>query len=133
MLAKLGDGLYVTDNYLTKQSKPMDMNIILFCQGDPGNPEWMVVAPEWQCALGFGSSIEAASGDLQSKLAATKRTFIRLKSVMDIKSIPWNPRPENAREICDGRCNGYYDEEEKAYFDELENDSSAVEWRTIQV
>lgn len=130
-MVKLGDGIWVHEKYLAYLREPKDMDIILFCRGDPGT--WMAVAPEWQVALGFGASIEEASADLQSKLVETKLMFIERKMGDFIKKIPMAPRGKRARQIRDGLCNGYYDEEEKAYFDERANDSSAVVWRTIKV
>ena len=59
------------------------MDIICFCRGPAF---WMAVAPEWQIALGFGTTIEEASEDLQSKLVATKLTIIEEKRKEDIKS-----------------------------------------------
>ena len=107
------------------------MDIICFYRGRPAF--WMAIAPEWQCAVGFGSSIEEASEDLQSKLVATKLTFIEEKSKWDIKRIPIDPRRKRARKIREGWRDGCYDAAEKAYFDDYAKDSSAVEWRTIQV
>ncbi len=130
-MAKLGDGIWVHENYLAYLREPKDMDIILFCRGDPGT--WMAVAPEWQIALGFGTPIEEASEDLQSKLVGTKLSFIDEKIVDEIKQIPMEFKGKRARKIREGWWDGYYDEEEKAYFDEREKDASAVEWRTIQV
>ena len=128
---KLGDGIWVHEAFLAYLVDPKDMDIICFRYVDPD--EWMAVAPEWQCALGFGSSIEEASADLQSKLVATKLTFIDERKIEDIKRIPHDPRPERAREIREGWHDGDYDELRKAYFDDLEKDTKAVEWTTIQV
>ncbi|BDA49999.1 hypothetical protein COCOBI_15-1270 [Coccomyxa sp. Obi] len=133
IMAKLGDFFYISDCYLNYLSKPKDMEIILFCREDCGDPKWVAIAPEWQCTLGFGSSSEAASEHLESKLVATKQMFIEAESVMDIKGIPSDPCPEQAMEIRYGRRDGYLDEEEKAYFDDFENRSSDVKWCTIQV
>ena len=115
------------------------MDVILFCQGDSPDPSdfpigaWMAVAPEWQCALGFGMTIEQALEDLQSKLLATKLLCIDKKLVNGIKQIPIDFKGKRARRIREGWWDGCYDEEEKAYFDEHEKSASAVEWRTIQV
>ena len=128
---KLGDGIWVHEGCLAYLREPKDVDIILFCQGDPGM--WMAIAPEWQIALGFGTTIEEASEDLQSALVGTKLLFIDEKLVDRIKRIPMEFIAKRARMIRKGWCDGYYDEREKAYFDDYEKDSSAVEWRTIQV
>ncbi|CAL8465459.1 g4995 [Coccomyxa elongata] len=77
--------------------------------------------------------MEEASEDLQSNLVATKLLFIDEKLVDDIKRIPMDFIAKRARMIRKGWWDGYYDEKEKAYFDDYENESSVVEWRTIQV
>ncbi|CAL8465456.1 g4992 [Coccomyxa elongata] len=130
-MMKLGDGTWVHENYLAYLREPKDVEIILFCRGDPGT--WMAVAPEWQIALGFGTTIEEASDDLQSNLVATKLLFIDEKLVDQIKRIPMDFKANRARRIREGWWDGFYDEREKAYFDKREKDASAVEWRTIQV
>ena len=137
-MLKLGDGIWVHEDYLAYLMQPKDMDVILFCQGESETRDspigsWMAIAPEWQCALGFGMTIEQALEDLQSKLEFTKEVLIDEKSVEQIKRIPMDFDGERARKIREGWWDGCYDEKEKAYFDKFEKDASAVEWRTIQV
>ncbi len=81
----------------------------------------------------FWDDYRAGFEDLQSKLLATKLLCIDKKLVDGIKQIPIDFKGKRARMIREGWCDGCYDEEEKAYFDEHEKSASAVEWRTIQV
>ena len=132
-MVKLGEGVWVHEDYLTYLRQPKDIDIILFCKRNSG--AWMAIAPEWQCALGFGMSLDEAAEDLQSKLLETKLLYIDEKIVEDIKQIPIDFKGKRARRIRQGLCDGRpdIDAEEKAYFDEREKDASIVVWRTIQV
>ena len=130
-MLKLGEGIWVHEDYLAYLRQPKDIDVILFCKKDSGT--WMAIAPEWQLALGFGRTIEEASEDLQSKLVDTKMVMIDEKLVKSIKRFPMDFDGKRARKIREGWWDGRPDEREKAYFDGFEKDASAVEWRTIQV
>ena len=130
-MVKLGEGVWVHENYLAHLREPKDVDIILFRKRDSGT--WVAIAPEWQCALGFGMTLDEAAEDIQSALLNTKLLCIDEKLLGGIKQIPIDFKGNRAREIRQGWWDGHYDAEEKAYFDEYEDKASAVVWRTIQV
>ncbi|BDA50035.1 hypothetical protein COCOBI_15-1630 [Coccomyxa sp. Obi] len=126
-LYKLGDGLWVHEKYLAYFEKPKDIDIILYQTGVPGDEDdqWMAIAPEWVTALGFGSTKEQASEDLQSKLALTKQWFIEDKVAHGIEKVLVKPCKENAEKVCNSLW-------EVNYYNKLEKDSTHWEWSTIR-
>ncbi|CAL8465453.1 g4989 [Coccomyxa elongata] len=100
---------------------------------DSGSDCVVDIDEEEVAKLGDGIWVHEGFLAYLSKLVATKLTFIDEKRKEDIKMIPRDPRRKRAWAIRNGWCDGCYDEADKAYFDDYAKDSSAVEWRTIQV
>ncbi|BDA50065.1 hypothetical protein COCOBI_15-1930 [Coccomyxa sp. Obi] len=108
--AKFGEEIWIQDEYLDDLRPPKEMDILLFRNGMPGgNYEWMASAPEWHNALGFGSSSERASEDLQSKLVETKEFLIDCKVASGVKVVPLAPCRKDALMACRNWLKSYYE------------------------
>ncbi|BDA50129.1 hypothetical protein COCOBI_15-2570 [Coccomyxa sp. Obi] len=127
-LFKLGDGLWIHEKYLAYLAKSKDIDTLLYQEGQPGDIDhgWMAIAPEWTHALGFGSTKEEASVDLQSKLVSTKLSYIEEKDVIGIKLIPVEPCKKDAVKVR-------YSRRRAKYYDRLERESTAFGWSSIKV
>ncbi|BDA50131.1 hypothetical protein COCOBI_15-2590 [Coccomyxa sp. Obi] len=122
-LFNLGDGDWIHKSYL---EKPREFDIVLFCHGEPDQFLWMAIAPEWNSALGFGSTKKEASEDLQSQLLDIKLIMMATKNVDYIKTIPLRPCMKNAEKEC--ARGGWF-----SYYEKLEKDCYAWGWGTIRV